>query len=240
MIRFLRLIQVSFLIIISISVSAEYKLGKDYRLADNPLPIKKDGIVEVTESFWYGCYACYAFEPSINSWAAEQDSSVTLRKMPVSWSPVHRLHASLYYTIESLKLDDSTHSAVFISMHKEGNMLQTEKRVQDFLGKFGIAPEITKQYLNSFTIKQKINRDAKHAKQLLLSATPMLVVDGKYIIESGNEIGIPNLVTSVLASYRGYDTLGEITVIFTACIGVLILLGRSKDDYKGIISKERF
>ena len=63
---------------------------------------------------------------------------------------------------------------------------------------------------------------------------------GKYIIESGNEIGIPNLVTSVLASYRGYDTLGEITVIFTACIGVLILLGRSKDDYKGIINKERF
>ena len=184
MIRFFRLIQVSFLIIVSISVSAEYKLGKDYRLADNPLPIKKDGIVEVTESFWYGCYACYAFEPSINSWAAEQDSSVTLRKMPVSWSPVHRLHASLYYTIESLKLDDSTHSAVFISMHKEGNMLQTEKRVQDFLGKFGIAPEITKQYLNSFTIKQKINRDAKHAKQLLLSATPILVVDGKYIIES--------------------------------------------------------
>ena len=61
-----------------------------------------------------------------------------------------------------------------------------------------------------------------------------------YIIESGNEIGIPNLVTSVLASYRGYDTLGEITVIFTACIGVLILLGRSKDDYKGIINKERF
>ena len=97
---------------------------------------------------------------------------------------MHRLHASLYYTIESLKLDDSTHSAVFISMHKEGNMLQTEKRVQDFLGKFGIAPEITNQYLNSFTIKQKINRDAKHAKQLLLSATPMLVVDGKYIIES--------------------------------------------------------
>lgn len=63
---------------------------------------------------------------------------------------------------------------------------------------------------------------------------------GKYIIESGNEIGIPNLVTSVLASYRGYDTLGEITVIFTACIGVLILLGRSKGDYKGIVSKERF
>ena len=63
-------------------------------------------------------------------------------------------------------------------------MLQTEKRVQDFLSKFGIAPEISKQYLNSFTIKQKINRDAKQAKQLLITATPMIVVDGTYIIEA--------------------------------------------------------
>ena len=39
------------------------------------------------------------------------------------------------------------------------------------------------------------------------------------------EIGIPNVVTEVLTSYRGYDTLGELTVIFTAGIGVLALLG---------------
>ncbi len=48
----------------------------------------------------------------------------------------------------------------------------------------------------------------------------------RYIEESPHEIGIPNIVTSVLASYRGYDTLGEVTVIFTAGIGVLCLLGR--------------
>ena len=38
-------------------------------------------------------------------------------------------------------------------------------------------------------------------------------------------VGIPNVVTTILASYRGYDTLGEVTVIFTAGIGVLLLLG---------------
>ncbi len=47
----------------------------------------------------------------------------------------------------------------------------------------------------------------------------------RYIHESPIEIGIPNMVTSVLASYRGYDTLGEVTVIFTAGVGVLVLLG---------------
>ena len=48
----------------------------------------------------------------------------------------------------------------------------------------------------------------------------------RYIHESPREVGLPNIVTSVLASYRGYDTLGEVTVIFTAGVAVLLLLGR--------------
>ncbi len=46
----------------------------------------------------------------------------------------------------------------------------------------------------------------------------------RYLQQSGEEIGIPNVVTSVLASYRGYDTLGETGVIFTAGVAVMILL----------------
>ncbi len=47
----------------------------------------------------------------------------------------------------------------------------------------------------------------------------------RYLDASDEEIGIPNVVTSVLASYRGYDTLGEVAVIFTAGISVLTLIG---------------
>ena len=47
----------------------------------------------------------------------------------------------------------------------------------------------------------------------------------RYIVESPAETGVPNMVTAVLASYRGYDTLGETTVIFTAGMAVLALLG---------------
>lgn len=47
----------------------------------------------------------------------------------------------------------------------------------------------------------------------------------RYIETSPTEIGVPNMVTSVLASYRGFDTLGETTVVFTAGVGVLALLG---------------
>jgi multicomponent Na+:H+ antiporter subunit B len=46
-----------------------------------------------------------------------------------------------------------------------------------------------------------------------------------YIEHTDDEIGVPNMVTAVLASYRGYDTWGETTVIFAACVGVMLLLG---------------
>ncbi len=46
----------------------------------------------------------------------------------------------------------------------------------------------------------------------------------RYISATPHEIGMPNIVTAVLASYRGFDTLGEVTVIFTAGIAVLLLL----------------
>jgi multicomponent Na+:H+ antiporter subunit B len=47
----------------------------------------------------------------------------------------------------------------------------------------------------------------------------------RYLSDSIKETGVPNVVTSVLADYRAFDTLGEATVIFTAGIGVMLLLG---------------
>jgi multicomponent Na+:H+ antiporter subunit B len=42
--------------------------------------------------------------------------------------------------------------------------------------------------------------------------------------------GLPNVVTAVLASYRGYDTLGETAVIFTAGIAVMLILRKDDDE----------
>ncbi len=51
-----------------------------------------------------------------------------------------------------------------------------------------------------------------------------------YYIEHGHEqTGAPNLVTAVLADYRGFDTFGELTVIFSAGVACLLILG-GKDD----------
>ncbi len=98
------------------------------------------------------------------------------------------------------------------------------------------------------TRREKTSKDNKALPLVIVSATGALLIYAtldmppygdpaapinhhvavRYIEKSGIEVGPPNIVTSVLASYRGYDTLGEVTVIFTAAIGVMALMGRSR------------
>ena len=51
-----------------------------------------------------------------------------------------------------------------------------------------------------------------------------------YLNESQVDIGIPNVVTSILAGYRAFDTLGEVLVIFIAGISVLGILREEKKN----------
>lgn len=54
-------------------------------------------------------------------------------------------------------------------------------------------------------------------------------VASRYIAMAYEETGVPNMVTAILADYRGYDTLGELTVMFAACAAVLsALVGRKQ------------
>ena len=57
-----------------------------------------------------------------------------------------------------------------------------------------------------------------------------LHVSPYYIQKSLEETETPNVVTAVLADYRGYDTLGETAVIFTAGIACILLLMKGKSN----------
>ena len=55
-------------------------------------------------------------------------------------------------------------------------------------------------------------------------------VSPRYIESALDETAVPNLVTAVLADYRGIDTLGEVTVIFTGAVAVLLILRVTRED----------
>ena len=53
-------------------------------------------------------------------------------------------------------------------------------------------------------------------------------VSPRYIEKTLEETATPNAVTSVLADYRGYDTLGETSVIFTAGVSCILILRKRR------------
>ncbi|UCF72788.1 MAG: hypothetical protein JSW35_11600 [Deltaproteobacteria bacterium] len=55
-------------------------------------------------------------------------------------------------------------------------------------------------------------------------------VSPRYIEKTLEETATPNAVTSVLADYRGYDTLGETTVIFAAGISCILILRARRQE----------
>lgn len=51
-----------------------------------------------------------------------------------------------------------------------------------------------------------------------------------YLVNATEVAGVHNAVTAILAYWRGYDTFGEVTVIFTAGMAVLAILGRGTNE----------
>lgn len=63
-----------------------------------------------------------------------------------------------------------------------------------------------------------------------------------YIEKTTEYMDFPNVVTAILSSFRGYDTLGEVFVVFAACIGVLFILGvppPSRKKPEQVVEKNR-
>ena len=56
----------------------------------------------------------------------------------------------------------------------------------------------------------------------------LTMMDDTIITRAQEETGANNAVTSVVFDYRGFDTLGEATILFTAVAGVLVLFRRLK------------
>lgn len=52
----------------------------------------------------------------------------------------------------------------------------------------------------------------------------------RYVWEGPAESGGLNMVTNIILDYRGYDTLLETTVLFTAVMAIMLTLGAGRDQ----------
>ncbi len=68
---------------------------------------------------------------------------------------------------------------------------------------------------------------------LRFGAPPQTAMDDYFIARGQEQVAANNIVTSVVFDYRGFDTMGEATVLFVAVLGVGVLFRRMRDDEEG-------
>jgi multisubunit Na+/H+ antiporter MnhB subunit len=67
---------------------------------------------------------------------------------------------------------------------------------------------------------------------------PLMETSKYYLENAAEETGSANIVTSIILDYRAYDTLGEVTVLFTAILGALSIL-RIKSKSKNSVEEQQ-
>ena len=141
--------------------------------------------VEVIEFFMFWCLHCYSFESDLNRWEAETRSSVSLLRVPVMFNPAAQLQARAYYTAEALGKLDAMRGEIYDEIHLRGNPLDSRDALADFFGRFGVQRTTFDAAFDSSEVDARIQRAAALSREYSISATPTMVVAGRYSTNPG-------------------------------------------------------
>ena len=161
--------------------TGRFELGVHYeRLSPTQPTSSNPDQVEVCEVFWYGCPHCNALDPMIEQWRKQQPDYVNFVRVPALWNPLLQTHARMFYTAQEVGKGEEMHAAFFSEIHERGNMLDTEAKIQEFFGRFGVDAAAFKTAWDSFAVNAKLQRADELNRRYRISSVPTLVVNGKY------------------------------------------------------------
>ena len=189
----------------------QYQPGTHYTVLPRPVAVASPGKVEIAGFFWYGCGACYNFEPQLNNYKRKLPEGMQFVAVPVMWrqQPME-VHARAFYTAKALG-NGQLHEAIFGAMHVDRNPLATPKAVAELFAQYGEDKANTLKLMKSFAVSAQVAKAKSLAAGAGISGTPSLVVNGKYRVEVGPTGGLRGmlrvadyLARKELAASEGY------------------------------------
>lgn len=159
-----------------------YLEGTHYQKLDSPVRVQDPNKIEVLEVFWYGCPACYTFEPILNNWVENRPSDTAFARFPAVFNRLMKVHAQIYYLAEAMDVLEQTHDKVFDALVPQRRSIQTEQHVVDLFSEFGFDKEETAKAFNSFAVRTKTNQAEKLTRDYGPRGTPSMVVNGEYVV----------------------------------------------------------
>jgi thiol:disulfide interchange protein DsbA len=167
--------------------AAGLEKGSSYEVLAQPQPTDSKGKVEVLEFFWYACPHCYSLQPPLEGWLKRKPADVEFRRVPAvldnSWLQLART----YYTIEAMGLVDKLHRDLFNAIHQQKalnpRMLAKDPApLFDWVAGKGVDRKKFMDTYNSFAVTSRTQRAADLTRNHDIPHTPVLVVDGRYLI----------------------------------------------------------
>lgn len=150
-----------------------------------------DGRVEVVSFFWYGCGTCYRIDGLVSEWAAALPSDVRFIRKHVIFNPPVDVHARIFTTLRAMGLGhdaDLKVFSLFIGDHEPVNTLMDLSRLAKSL-------KINEKKLIGTFNSPEVDKEMAQLEELMLAygieAVPTLVIDGKYVFNSGQTEGGP-------------------------------------------------
>jgi len=167
-------------VLVCFSLSTLAFAQQGYEEVPNPTKRAEAGKVEVLEYFWFGCPHCFAFEPTINDWAASKPDFVDFVREAPPLNPAWAPHSKAFYAAEVLGVTEKFFEPMFDAIHKDKKRLNSPKAIAKFAGSLGIDEEKFLKTMNSFAVDAKIRRAMEMARNDGINSVPSVVVNGKY------------------------------------------------------------
>ena len=163
--------------------------GRDYTLVEKPRRIRGERI-ELIEFFSYACVHCYRLEAILKDWIPNQKDKIEFVQIPAVMSNYWSILGKHYFTLKRLKKLDRHHIGIFNSIHSSGRIFDSEEKLFDFVKTTNIEFDSYKKIFRSIEVKSDIQRANQMARRLKISAVPTFVVQGKYIVTTGRDVGL--------------------------------------------------
>ena len=186
--------------------TGRFELGAHYlRLSPTQPTSSNPDQVEVCEVFWYGCPHCFELDPLLEQWRQSKPDYVNFVRVPAVWNPLLQLHARAFYTAEALGKGEEMHAEFFREIHERRNQLDTEAKLQEFFGRFGVDADAFAAAFDSFAVQAKLQRADELNRRYRISSVPTIVVNGKYTTDGpmvGSYEALLELVDELAAAER--------------------------------------
>ncbi|MEH6417968.1 thiol:disulfide interchange protein DsbA/DsbL, partial [Pseudomonas sp. CGJS7] len=147
------------------------------------------GKIEVAEIFSYTCPHCAQFEPQVVDWRKKQTADVKFTPIagPFGGNPIPFEKA--FYAAQTLGVMEKSHEAMFRALHIDQSInyqTVTDEQLGAFYAKYGVKASDFIGTMNSFAINAKGKRAEQFMQRSGVSASPSLVVAGKYLVKGKN------------------------------------------------------